>query len=59
MMQVLTRHDALDAGRASVAAVGSFADPTGDLSGLRVGVVRHFFETDQLTDSGDDRRTVK
>jgi aspartyl-tRNA(Asn)/glutamyl-tRNA(Gln) amidotransferase subunit A len=50
MMQVLARHDPQDAGSASVAAIDFTASLGQTLSGLRVGVVRHFFETDLLTD---------
>ena len=50
MMQVLARHDPMDAGSAAVPAVDYTAGLGNSLSGLRVGVVRHFFETDLLTD---------
>jgi aspartyl-tRNA(Asn)/glutamyl-tRNA(Gln) amidotransferase subunit A len=50
MMQVLACHDPLDAGSASVAKVDYTALMGGGLSGLRVGVVRHFFEKDLITD---------
>jgi aspartyl-tRNA(Asn)/glutamyl-tRNA(Gln) amidotransferase subunit A len=50
MMQVLACHDPQDAGSASVPAVDYAAGLGKSLSGLRVGVVRHFFETDLLTD---------
>ncbi|HEY0183958.1 MAG TPA: amidase [Rhodopila sp.] len=50
MMQVLARHDPQDPGSASVATI-DFAGGVGkSLRGLRVGVVRHFFEKDLLTD---------
>jgi aspartyl-tRNA(Asn)/glutamyl-tRNA(Gln) amidotransferase subunit A len=50
MMNVLAGHDPLDAASASV-AVGDFNAGLGQpLTGLRVGVVRHFFEKDLLTD---------
>jgi aspartyl-tRNA(Asn)/glutamyl-tRNA(Gln) amidotransferase subunit A len=50
MMQVLARHDPLDPGSAAVPAVDYTAGLGTGLSGLRIGVVRHFFETDLLTD---------
>jgi aspartyl-tRNA(Asn)/glutamyl-tRNA(Gln) amidotransferase subunit A len=50
MMQVLACYDPKDAGSASVPAVDYTAGLNNSLSGLRVGVVRHFFETDLLTD---------
>jgi aspartyl-tRNA(Asn)/glutamyl-tRNA(Gln) amidotransferase subunit A len=50
MMQVLAGHDPLDAGSASIPAVDFTAGMGSGLSGLRVGVVRHFFEKDLLTD---------
>jgi aspartyl-tRNA(Asn)/glutamyl-tRNA(Gln) amidotransferase subunit A len=50
MMQVLARHDPMDAGSASVPAVDYTAAMGGGLSGLRIGVVRHFFEHDLITD---------
>ncbi len=50
MMQVLARHDPLDAGSADVPATDFTAGLGGGLAGLRVGVVRHFFETDLATD---------
>lgn len=46
MMQVLAKHDPLDAGSASVPPVDFAAALGGDLSGLRIGVPRHFFEAD-------------
>jgi len=50
MMQVLAVHDPLDAASADV-RVPDFATALGgDLKGLRVGVVRHFFERDLETD---------
>ncbi len=50
MMDVLAVHDPLDAACATPPKV-SFADALGGgLAGLRVGVVRHFFETDLTTD---------
>ena len=45
MMQVLACHDPMDPGSASVPAVDYTAGLGKDLTGLRVGVVRHFFET--------------
>jgi aspartyl-tRNA(Asn)/glutamyl-tRNA(Gln) amidotransferase subunit A len=50
MMQVLACHDPMDAGSASVPAVDYTAGIGNSLSGLRIGVVRHFFEKDLLTD---------
>ncbi len=50
MMQVLARHDPMDPGSASVPAVDFTAGLGQGLKGLRVGVVRHFFEQDLLTD---------
>ena len=50
MMQVLAVHDPLDAGSASVPAINFMAGMGQGLAGLRVGVVRHFFEKDLLTD---------
>jgi aspartyl-tRNA(Asn)/glutamyl-tRNA(Gln) amidotransferase subunit A len=50
MMQVLARHDPMDAGSASVPAVDYTAAMGGGLSGLRIGVARHFFEQDLITD---------
>jgi aspartyl-tRNA(Asn)/glutamyl-tRNA(Gln) amidotransferase subunit A len=50
MMQVLACHDPMDAGSASVPAVDYTAGMGKSIAGLRVGVVRHFFETDLLTD---------
>ena len=50
MMQVLAHHDPMDPGSASVAAVDFTAGFGHGLQGLRVGVVRHFFEKDLLTD---------
>ena len=51
MMQVLAGHDTLDPGSARV-PVPDFAMPdgTGSLTGLRIGVVRHFFEADAPAD---------
>ena len=50
MMQVLACHDPLDSASASVPAADFAAGIGFGLSGLHVGVVRHFFETDLLTD---------
>jgi aspartyl-tRNA(Asn)/glutamyl-tRNA(Gln) amidotransferase subunit A len=50
MMQVLAGHDPLDAASASVGALDFVSDSGRTLKGLRVGVVRHFFEKDLLTD---------
>ena len=51
MMQVLAQHDPLDAACAAVPAVDFTAGLGTGLKGLRVGVVRHFFETDLSTDA--------
>jgi aspartyl-tRNA(Asn)/glutamyl-tRNA(Gln) amidotransferase subunit A len=50
MMQVLACHDPKDPGSASVPAIDFTAGLGKGLTGLRVGVVRHFFEQDLLTD---------
>ncbi|MBN8925980.1 MAG: hypothetical protein BGO51_02510 [Rhodospirillales bacterium 69-11] len=50
MMQVLARHDPLDAASASVAPIDFTAGLDASLAGLRVGVVRHFFERDLVTE---------
>jgi aspartyl-tRNA(Asn)/glutamyl-tRNA(Gln) amidotransferase subunit A len=50
MMQVLACHDPMDLGSARVPAVDYTAGLGNSLSGLRIGVVRHFFETDLLPD---------
>jgi aspartyl-tRNA(Asn)/glutamyl-tRNA(Gln) amidotransferase subunit A len=50
MLQVLARHDPMDAGSAPVPAVDYTAGIGKSLKGLRIGVVRHFFEKDLLTD---------
>ncbi len=50
MLQVLAAHDPLDAASASVPVPDYAAGLGGDLKGVRVGVVRHFFEADLLTD---------
>src|SRR5580704_4555662 len=46
MMNVLAKHDPLDAGSASVAAVDFTASLGGGLAGIRIAVPRNFFETD-------------
>lgn len=51
MMDALTKHDPFDAANADVPAPGFAAALGGSLQGLRVGVVRHFFETDLSTDA--------
>ncbi|HVY17386.1 MAG TPA: amidase [Rhodopila sp.] len=50
MLQVLAAHDPKDPASASVAVPDYAAGLGGGLKGVRVGVVRHFFETDLLTD---------
>ncbi len=50
MMQVLACHDRLDAGSASVPSADYSAGMGQSLAGLRVGVARHFFEKDLITD---------
>ncbi len=50
MMQVLARHDPLDPASASVTIPDFTAGLETPLKGLRAGIVRHFFETDLLTD---------
>jgi aspartyl-tRNA(Asn)/glutamyl-tRNA(Gln) amidotransferase subunit A len=50
MMQVLACHDPMDAGSATVAPADYSAGMGKSIAGLRVGVVRHFFEKDLLTD---------
>jgi aspartyl-tRNA(Asn)/glutamyl-tRNA(Gln) amidotransferase subunit A len=50
MLQVLARHDPQDAASAQVPIPDFTATIGQTLTGLRVGVVRHFFETDLLTD---------
>jgi aspartyl-tRNA(Asn)/glutamyl-tRNA(Gln) amidotransferase subunit A len=50
MMQVLACHDPNDAGSASVPAADYTAAIGAPIAGLRIGVVRHFFEHDLLTD---------
>jgi aspartyl-tRNA(Asn)/glutamyl-tRNA(Gln) amidotransferase subunit A len=51
MMNALAQHDPLDAAGAAVEAEDFTAGLGGSLKGLRVGVVRHFFETDLTTDA--------
>lgn len=46
MMQVLAGHDPLDAGSADVPIPDFAAALGGGLAGMRIGVPRHFFETD-------------
>src|ERR1700733_11325893 len=46
MMQVLARHDPLDAGSAAVPVPDFSASLGGSLGGLRIGVPRHFFDRD-------------
>jgi aspartyl-tRNA(Asn)/glutamyl-tRNA(Gln) amidotransferase subunit A len=50
MLQVLACHDPHDPGSAAAAPVDYTAGLGKSLSGLRIGVVRHFFEKDLLTD---------
>ncbi|MDR3529682.1 MAG: amidase [Rhodopila sp.] len=50
MMQALAGHDPMDPGSASVPPTDYAAAIGQGLSGLRVGVVRHFFEKDLVTD---------
>ncbi|MGI4941535.1 MAG: amidase [Janthinobacterium lividum] len=51
MMQALAGYDPLDPGSADVPVPDFVVGPGGDLKGLRVGVVRHFFETDLRADA--------
>ena len=46
MMQVLAKHDPLDAGSADVPVPDFAAALGGGMAGLRIGVPRNFFETD-------------
>ncbi|WP_428484160.1 amidase [Rhodopila sp.] len=48
MMQVLARHDPLDAGSAAVPVPDFAAALGGGLAGVRIGVPRHFFEHDLI-----------
>jgi len=50
MMQVLACHDPMDTGSAPVPAIDYSAGIGKSLAGLRIGVVRHFFEKDLRTD---------
>ncbi|HEY4041380.1 MAG TPA: amidase [Rhodopila sp.] len=50
MLQVLARHDPQDPGSASIPAVDYTLGLGESLSGLRIGIVRHFFEKDLITD---------
>jgi aspartyl-tRNA(Asn)/glutamyl-tRNA(Gln) amidotransferase subunit A len=50
MMQVLACHDPQDSSSATVPPIDYAAAVNAPLSGLRVGVVRHFFEKDLITD---------
>jgi aspartyl-tRNA(Asn)/glutamyl-tRNA(Gln) amidotransferase subunit A len=51
MLNALARHDPLDAACAAVEPTDFTAGIDAPLSGLRAGVVRHFFETDLSTDA--------
>ncbi len=51
MMQVLAAHDPADPGSADPGRIDFTSGLDGDLSGLRIGVVRHFFETDAPADA--------
>ena len=46
MMQILARHDSADAASADPGPIDFTAGMGGKIAGLRVGVVRHFFERD-------------
>ncbi len=46
MMQALAGHDPLDPGSADLPVPDFSAALTGDVKALRIGVIRHFFETD-------------
>jgi len=50
MLHVLAAHDPQDAGSANVAVPDYSAAIGQSIAGIRVGVVRHFFETDLVTD---------
>ena len=50
MMRVLACHDPMDPGSASVPPADYVSGIGKSLAGLRVGVVRHFFEKDLITD---------
>ncbi|MBS0643306.1 MAG: amidase [Proteobacteria bacterium] len=51
MMQVLAAHDPLDPGSANPGPIDFTSGLGGNLSGLRIGVVRHFFEKDAPADT--------
>ncbi|WP_159995159.1 amidase [Roseomonas sp. 18066] len=46
MMQALAQHDPLDPGSTDPGPIDFSAGIGGSIAGLRIGVVRHFFETD-------------
>ena len=50
MLQAIAGHDALDPASATVAVPDYAAALTGRVSGLRIGVVRHFYEVDDRAD---------
>lgn len=51
MMQVLAAHDPQDPGSADPGPIDFTGALEGDLAGLRIGVVRHFFEQDAPADT--------
>jgi aspartyl-tRNA(Asn)/glutamyl-tRNA(Gln) amidotransferase subunit A len=51
MMQLLAEHDPLDPGSADPGPIDFIGGLAGDLKGLRIGVVRHFFEKDAPADA--------
>jgi aspartyl-tRNA(Asn)/glutamyl-tRNA(Gln) amidotransferase subunit A len=51
MMQVLAAHDVQDPGSADPGPIDFVGGLGGSLAGLRIGVVRHFFETDAPADA--------
>ncbi len=51
MMQVLAAHDPMDPGSADPGMIEFAGALGGGLSGLRIGVVQHFFETDAPADT--------
>ncbi|PZP41863.1 MAG: Asp-tRNA(Asn)/Glu-tRNA(Gln) amidotransferase GatCAB subunit A [Azospirillum brasilense] len=51
MMQVLAAHDPQDPGSADPGPIDFTGTLGGDLAGLRIGVVRHFFEQDAPADT--------
>jgi aspartyl-tRNA(Asn)/glutamyl-tRNA(Gln) amidotransferase subunit A len=51
MMQVLAAHDPQDPGSADPGPIDFIGGLQGDLKGLRIGVVRHFFEKDAPADA--------